>query len=69
MQVLFSLQSNAIKYTTLGSVYHTVDLVHALDGSTYLKISVKDSGLGIRDQDRNKLFKLFGKIQNDQGLN
>jgi len=31
-----------------------------------LEISVKDTGIGISKEDQGKLFKLFGKISNEQ---
>jgi len=34
--------------------------------SDYLRISVADTGLGIKEEDKNKLFKLFGSIKNEQ---
>jgi signal transduction histidine kinase len=34
-----------------------------------LIIKVKDSGIGIKNKDRIKLFKLFGKLQNTKGMN
>ena len=68
MQVLFSLQSNAIKYTKKGEVKHIVEIIEKLDDK-YLKISVQDTGLGIKEEDRDKLFKLYGQIKNNKGLN
>lgn len=52
MQVIFSLQSNAIKYTQKGEVKHLVEIIETLDGK-YLKISVIDTGLGIKKEDRD----------------
>ena len=34
-----------------------------------LVISVQDSGIGIKNKDRIKLFKLFGKLQNTRKMN
>ncbi len=34
-----------------------------------LVILVKDTGIGIKNRDRIKLFKLFGKLQNTKGMN
>ena len=41
---------------------------------TFLKFSVIDTGIGIKDEDRRKLFKVFGKLEqssedvNPQGI-
>lgn len=34
-----------------------------------MKITVKDTGVGIKKEDQNKLFKLFGYVKDVQGLN
>ena len=31
-----------------------------------LKISVKDDGIGIKTQDQNKIFQLFGSIKDEE---
>ena len=68
MQVLLGLQSNALKFTTTGSVTIIIE-IEQRDGSRYLKISVKDTGIGIPEKDKNKLFKLFGFVKDTQQLN
>ncbi|MEP6657988.1 MAG: HAMP domain-containing sensor histidine kinase, partial [Betaproteobacteria bacterium] len=54
MQVLLNLMGNAIKFTEAGEV---VVRVRASDG-TFL-VSVADTGPGIRDEDRQKIFEEF----------
>ena len=39
------------------------------DGSQYLKISVIDSGVGIAKDNQDKLFKLFGFLEDNQEMN
>jgi signal transduction histidine kinase len=34
-----------------------------------LVVKVQDSGIGIKREDRIKLFRLFGKLQNTRGMN
>ena len=59
-EVLINLIGNAIKFTFHGSVI----LRLALDEDVNkLKFSVVDTGIGIREEDKSKLFKRFGKIQ------
>ena len=35
----------------------------------WLKIEIEDTGLGIKEADQKHLFKVFGQVKNDQGLN
>ncbi len=60
-QVLTNLVSNAIKYTPQGeiSIYHQV-------AKGELKTFVKDSGVGISEENRSKLFNKFSRIYNVQ---
>lgn len=59
-----NLQSNALKFTEGGSVKIIARLDEEIDGS-YLSISVKDTGAGIKIEDQNKLFKMFGYIEDN----
>lgn len=56
--MLLNLQSNAIKFTESGEVKITVSI-----DDQYLQISVKDTGVGISQENQKKLFKLFGFIK------
>jgi signal transduction histidine kinase len=40
-----------------------VEIFREIDNEKYLKVSVKDTGVGIPDEDQDKLFKLFGFVQ------
>ena len=48
---MLSLQSNALKFTTKGEVKHCVEIIEKDEGQKYLKISVKDTGIGIKEAD------------------
>lgn len=39
------------------------------DKSLKLRIEVQDSGIGIKDEDIDKLFKMFGKIEQTENIN
>ena len=39
-----------------------VQIIHK-EGDKYLKISVVDTGAGIKEENKEKLFKLFGFVQ------
>ena len=68
MQVLLCLQSNAIKFTQKGSITIQVEIIQVED-QEYLEISVIDTGIGIPYEDQDKLFKLFGFVQDSFNLN
>jgi signal transduction histidine kinase len=60
-QIVINLTNNAIKFTDKGFVRLEVK---KLDGGLPGKIefSVTDSGIGIRDEDQQKLFKAFEQV-------
>ena len=59
MQVLLGLQSNALKFTEKGYVKIEV----SIEEEKNLVIKVIDTGVGIEYEDQDKLFKLFGFVQ------
>ncbi|ANS75852.1 hypothetical protein AWM70_15695 [Paenibacillus yonginensis] len=61
-QVLVNLIGNAIKYTFEGSVLVTVSRIHAEDGGTKLKFTVRDTGIGIPEQQQEHLFEPFFQL-------
>ncbi len=68
-QIMTNLLTNAVKYTEKGSVTFTIgyDTVENDPDSVIIKVSVKDTGIGIRDEDRDKLFLEFERL--DTGRN
>ncbi|MDR3549093.1 MAG: HAMP domain-containing sensor histidine kinase [Candidatus Pacebacteria bacterium] len=66
MQIMLNLLGNALKFTMRGSV--KVRTWHdPRDGKLFS--SVSDTGIGIKEEDIPKLFKLFGKIMDSDQLN
>ena len=68
-QVIINILNNAVKYTREGSVRLKVEQeISALDPDCItLKISVSDTGIGIREEDMGKLFGNFERL--DQKAN
>ena len=60
-EILINLIGNAIKFTFHGSV--TLQVTGDEHDATRLKFSIIDTGIGIKEEDKPKLFKRFGKIQ------
>jgi len=61
-QILNNLLSNAVKYTEKGSVTFAAKSVRSKDGFT-LVLSVKDTGMGIKEEDMDKLFDSFQRLE------
>lgn len=61
-QILINLLNNAIKYTNEGTVLLKVG-GHVVGDEVELLIAVKDTGIGIRDEDMNKLFGIFERVE------
>ena len=57
-QILLNLLSNAVKFTDRGTVGITVEAEPAAD-RLGLRIAVEDTGIGIKDEDKPKLFRKF----------
>jgi two-component system, sensor histidine kinase and response regulator len=60
-QVLINLANNAIKFTNRGSV--RIELSERRDnGHPLAEIAVVDTGIGIREEDKAKLFQAFMQV-------
>jgi PAS domain S-box-containing protein len=58
-QVLINLSTNAIKFTDKGEVKVKVETVKLNKKSVTLKFSVSDTGIGLSEEQKNKLFQSF----------
>lgn len=58
-QILINLINNAIKFTEKGEVFISVQNLFEKDGIYELKFSVKDSGVGIKQETISALFEPF----------
>lgn len=61
-QVIMNLLTNAVKYTEKGEVLFTIAGGAREKDSIELKVSVKDTGIGIREEDLPKLFESFERL-------
>ena len=62
-QVVTNILTNAVKYTEKGTVTLNVDFEQRDAESIWLKVSVKDTGIGIKPEDIEKLFHAFERIE------
>ncbi|NTV10109.1 MAG: response regulator, partial [Zoogloea sp.] len=58
-QILINLGGNAVKFTDHGSVVIGVKYLGPAAGGTGFELFVRDTGIGIAEEDRDKLFSLF----------
>ena len=61
-QILLNLTSNAIKFTRDGQITIRIDLAEEFEDASLVRISVKDSGIGIPQDRMNRLFKAFSQV-------
>lgn len=66
-QILDNLISNAIKYTDQGSVTIQAQVSKIL-GKPTLTLSVKDTGKGMTDEEKQKVFQAFTRLKSAQGI-
>ena len=61
-QVLLNLLSNAIKFTTQGGISVKSSLIAEADNFDRIRFDVIDTGIGISEEGRKKLFKSFSQV-------
>ena len=61
-QILTNLLTNAVKYTGQGKVSFWVEREADVNGQAAIKFTVKDTGIGIRQEDMEALFEEYGRL-------
>ena len=59
-QILVNLLGNAFKFTFYGGVTIKADIEN--EDLNWIKFSIIDTGIGIKKEDQDKLFKMYGKL-------
>ena len=68
-QILTNLLTNAVKYTPQGSVELEVFYRKVSEKKLILEASVKDTGMGIKEEDIEKLFEKFQRLDEKKNRN
>lgn len=71
LQCLVNLLSNAVKFSDAGTITVNTTVTASQDQTSareLLTISVSDTGIGIREQDMDKLFTPFGQIKQQRAI-
>ncbi|MFH2218485.1 MAG: PAS domain S-box protein [Pseudomonadota bacterium] len=61
-QVLGNLSNNAVKFTDRGEIVLSVSIVDKNEKQATLQFSIKDTGIGIKQAQIEKLFKAFSQV-------
>ena len=67
-QIIVNILNNAVKYTKQGMVKFLVEGIRE-ENAFVLKMQVTDSGIGIKEEDLNKLFDGFQRLDLEQNRN
>jgi signal transduction histidine kinase/CheY-like chemotaxis protein len=62
-QILNNLLSNAVKYTPGHGSVMLASSVETVNNSDYLLLSVKDTGTGIKEKDKARIFEAFSRLE------
>ncbi|MBQ6574744.1 MAG: response regulator [Lachnospiraceae bacterium] len=68
-QIITNILTNAAKYTEEGSVTLSVSFEDDGPDSIFLIVAVKDTGIGIKQEDMAKLFANFERIEEERNRN
>ena len=68
-QIITNILTNAVKYTPQGRITLNVSGEVTKDDHVRLYISVKDTGMGIREEDKKKLFDSFQRVDESRNRN
>lgn len=58
-QILLNLMANALKFTEHGHVVLEINCKEVKDGTVEVKIGVKDTGIGISEENQSRIFDTF----------
>ncbi|MCR4787779.1 MAG: response regulator [Lachnospiraceae bacterium] len=65
-QIILNLLTNAVKYTQVGGFILSVSMTARTNDECDLRISVKDTGMGIREEDMGKLFSAYERLEEEK---
>ena len=68
-QIITNILTNAVKYTPEGKVTLTVSGKKVSAGVVQLYVSVKDTGIGIKEEDKERLFDSFQRVDESRNRN
>lgn len=67
-QIMLNLISNAVKFTTKGFIKLEADILR-LERKQFIIITIEDTGLGIKEEDKSKIFGEGNMLDSHQSVN
>ena len=68
-QIINNFLSNAVKYTKEGEIMLSIGYEQLDENQIALTVVVRDTGIGIREEDKDKLFDSFTRIEESRNRN
>ena len=68
-QILVNLLTNAVKYTHEGRVVFEGNVIDKTDDTVKIQFKVTDTGIGIKEEDKNRLFSSFERVDEKKNRN
>jgi len=68
-QIVLNLLTNALKYTDRGGFCLNVSMEERNDDRASIRFSVKDTGMGVREEDLDKLFSAYERLDEVKNSN
>ena len=65
-QIIMNMLTNAVKYTEKGTITFCIGSVKEDDDHVIIRVSVKDTGIGIKPEDISRLFVKFDRIEENR---
>ena len=65
-QVITNILTNAVKYTHEGYIRFRMNVLNTENGTVRLAVSVTDTGIGIKEEDMEKLFASFQRLDQER---
>ena len=60
-QIMVNLVNNAVKFTETGEIVVSIEVTDSRDDEVTLKFSVRDTGIGMNEEQQGRLFKSFSQ--------
>lgn len=68
-QIILNVLTNAVKFTNQGEVHFKMAFEKRSDDTVMMKAVIRDTGIGIKEQDKHKLFNSFQQVDSKRNRN